>query len=265
MFPIAQNLQDTSGIQQVQAAMDTAIAGRQGQAQGQVQGAIMLVAVSKTRPAGDIRRAFAAGLRHFGENYVQEAVDKIHALADLRATRGIDGIQWHLIGPLQSNKARLAATHFDWVQSVDREKIADALNQHRPITVAPLNVLIQVNISAETAKSGAAPASVAALAAHIATLPRLKLRGLMAIAENITDETLLRGQFRQMHRLFAQTKLNHPQLDTLSMGMSQDYTIAIDEGATMVRVGSAIFGARVAADWIQQNREPQMDADKSRR
>lgn len=240
MFPIAQYLQDTSGIQQVQMALATAIAGRQGQGVG----AIMLVAVSKTRPAGDIRRAIAAGLRHFGENYVQEAVDKINALADLRANRGDDGIQWHLIGPLQSNKARLAATHFDWVQSVDREKIADALNQHRPPTDAPLNVLIQVNISAEPAKSGAAPASVAALASHIASLPRLKLRGLMAIAENITDETLLRDQFRQMQRLFAQTKLSHPQLDTLSMGMSQDYTIAIDEGATMVRIGSAIFGAR---------------------
>ena len=175
---------------------------------------------------------------------MQEALLKIAALDDLRVHPPNGAIQWHLIGPLQSNKARLAATHFDWVQTVDRVKIADALNQHRAATAAPLNVLIQVNISSERTKSGVAPESVAALAAHMATLPRLKLRGLMAIIENVSDETILRDQLRRMRTLFERTKILHPQIDTLSMGMSQDYLIAIDEGASMVRVGSAIFGGR---------------------
>ncbi len=240
MFPIDQNLQDGQGAESVKAAVAAAIAGRVGR----FDGGVLLVAVSKTRPIGDIKHAFLNGLRHFGENYVQESVEKITALADLRIDQ-VDGIiQWHLIGPLQSNKAKLAATHFDWVQTVAGEKIANLLHAHRPDSSAPLNVLIQVNISGETAKSGTRPNAISTLANHILKLPRLRLRGLMAIVENVSEESILRHQYGQMRQLFDETQKNHPQFDTLSMGMSQDYTIAIDEGATMVRVGSAIFGAR---------------------
>ncbi len=240
MFPIDQNLQDGRGVEHVRAAIAAAIAGRIGR----FDEGVLLVAVSKTRPIGDIKHAFLDGLRHFGENYVQESIEKITALSDLPISQEGGNIQWHLIGPLQSNKARLAATHFDWVQTLAREKIADLLHTHRPDSLPPLNVLIQVNISDEPTKSGAHPDAIAALANHILTLPRLKLRGLMAIVENVSEESILRRQFRRMRRLFDETKKIHPQIDTLSMGMSQDYTIAIDEGATMVRVGSALFGAR---------------------
>lgn len=242
MSPIDANLQGEQGVAGVKARLAAAIAGRPTNGCTDV----LLVAVSKTRPTGDIRRAFTAGARHFGENYVQEAVEKMTDLDDLKDVTQAGGIHWHLIGPLQSNKAGLAARHFDWVQSVDRTKIADALNQHRPINLGPLNVLLQVNISAETSKSGTAPDALAQLAKHVMSLPNLRLRGLMAIVENVSDETILRDQFRQMRALFEQIETLYPQVDTLSMGMSQDYAIAVDEGATMVRVGSAIFGAREA-------------------
>ncbi len=242
MSSIGGNLQGGQSIQMVMARLNAAIARRSAH----FGGSVSLVAVSKNRPVADIRRAFAGGLRLFGENYVQEAIDKIALLADLRGNHPSGGIQWHLIGPLQSNKAKLASTYFDWVQSVDRQKIADALNQHRGIEVEPLNVLVQVNISGEMSKSGAAVDVVLPLAKHIAALPRLNLRGLMAIVENVSEEAILRKQFQQMRRLFDEVKSCYPQADTLSMGMSQDYTVAIDEGATMIRVGSAIFGARDA-------------------
>ncbi len=242
MSPIDANLQGATGLAGVKSRLAAAIAGRPADARTDV----LLVAVSKTRPISDIRQAFADGLRHFGENYVQEAVEKIADLDELRDVTQAGGIHWHLIGPLQSNKAGLAARHFDWVQSVDRTKIADALNQHRPANLGPLNVLVQVNISAETSKSGTAPDAVAQLAKHVMSLPNLRLRGLMAIVENVTDEAILRTRFRQMRALFEQIKTLYPQIDTLSMGMSQDYAVAVEEGATMVRVGSAIFGAREA-------------------
>ncbi len=240
MSPIDANLQGAQGVAGVNTRLAAAIAGRPAGMGADV----LLVAVSKTRPANDIRQAFADGLRHFGENYVQEAVEKIADLDDLRSAAGGGGIRWHMIGPLQSNKAGQAARHFDWVQSIDRAKIADALNQYRPTALGPLNVLLQVNISAEAAKSGAAPDAVAALAKQVMMLPNLRLRGLMAIVENVVDEKTLRDQFRKMRVLFEQMRTLYPQVDTLSMGMSQDYAIAVEEGATMVRVGSAIFGAR---------------------
>jgi PLP dependent protein len=239
MASIAASLQ--GAISQIQHEMDAATKGRRAD----MVGAVSLVAVSKTKPAAAVREAFAEGLRAFGENYVQEAVEKIVALADLHER----GAQWHLIGPLQSNKAALAATHFDWVQSVDREKIADALARHRPLSRPPLNVLIQVNASGETSKSGVDLSNTAALfslAQHIESLPTLKLRGVMSIVENTANESVLRSQFAQLHDLFGALQARHASADTLSMGMSNDFAIAIDEGATMVRIGSRIFGARAA-------------------
>jgi len=231
MSPIATNLQ---GVYRVR---DAAIAGRSAQ----VSDAVIVVAVSKTKPAADVEIAFQAGQRVFGENYVQEAVDKIHVLSDLR-TRGIE---WHLIGPLQSNKAKLAAQHFDWVQTVDRFKIADALSRHRlDAGLPPLNILLQVNISGELTKSGVRVSEAVALADQIVPLPGVRLRGVMSIVENTPDETTLRGQFRALRRLFAALQIRFPGIDTLSMGMSGDFAIAINEGATMVRIGSSIFGSR---------------------
>jgi len=231
MSPIATNLQ---GVYQ---ARDAAIAGRSAQ----ISDAVIVVAVSKTKPAADVEIAFLAGQRVFGENYVQEAIDKIHVLSDLR-TRGIE---WHLIGPLQSNKAKLAAQHFDWVQTADRFKIADALSRHRvDAGLPPLNILLQVNISGELTKSGVGLAEALALADQIVPLPGVRLRGLMSIVENTPDETTLRGQFRALRRLFEALQSRHPGIDTLSMGMSGDFATAINEGATMVRIGSLIFGSR---------------------
>jgi PLP dependent protein len=211
-----------------------------------------LVAVSKTKPADRVREAFAAGQRDFGENYVQEGCAKIGELADLRHQ-----IVWHFIGSLQSNKAKEVAADFDWVHGVDRKKIADVLSTHRMAAkLAPLNVCIQVNVSGESSKSGALPGDALALAQHVSILPGLALRGLMTIIENTPDEATQRTQFRTMRELliFIQSELGQfgqnqaqnstPMLDTLSMGMSQDFAIAIEEGATLVRIGSAIFGAR---------------------
>jgi pyridoxal phosphate enzyme (YggS family) len=200
---------------------------------------VTLLAVSKTFGADAVREAFAAGQRAFGENYVQEALDKIAALADLRSQ-----IEWHLIGPLQSNKTRPVAETFDWVHSVDRLKIAQRLSEQRPAGMAPLQLCLQVNISGEASKSGLSPAEVPAVARAVAPLPRVRLRGLMAIPEPAGDEAAQRAPHRALRALL--TSLNDAGLglDTLSMGMSADLEAAVAEGATIVRVGTAIFGGR---------------------
>ncbi|WP_321879426.1 YggS family pyridoxal phosphate-dependent enzyme [Paraburkholderia bannensis] len=202
-------------------------------------GSITLLAVSKTFPAGDVRAAHAAGQRAFGENYVQEAVDKIETLADLRAD-----IEWHFIGPLQSNKTRPVAERFDWVHSVDRLKIAQRLSEQRPADMAPLNVCLQVNVSGEDSKSGVAPQEAAQVAHAIAALPNLRLRGLMSIPEPAQTLDAQRAPHRRLRELFEALRADGLALDTLSMGMSADLEAAVLEGATIVRVGTAIFGAR---------------------
>lgn len=196
-----------------------------------------LLAVSKTRPADDVAAIAAQGQRAFGENYVQEAAGKIATLAGER-------LEWHLIGHLQSNKARQAAELFDWVQTVDRNKLVQALATHRGTDRAPLNVLVQVNIDDEASKHGCQPGDVAALADAIAAYPTLALRGLMAIPAPHPDETRRRDAFQRMKALFDALAMRHAQVDTLSMGMSDDLELAIAEGATMVRVGTALFGIR---------------------
>jgi PLP dependent protein len=204
---------------------------------------VTLLAVSKTQPSSAVRDAFNAGQRSFGENYVQEALDKIAALQDLRAD-----VQWHLIGPLQSNKTKAVAEVFDWVHSVDRLKVAERLSAQRPSTMAPLNVCLQVNVSGEATKSGVMPADVAALAQAVARLPGLKLRGLMSIPEPTDDVAVQRQQHAMLAGLLRQLNADHAlHLDTLSMGMSADMDAAIAEGATIVRVGTAIFGARLTS------------------
>lgn len=202
--------------------------------------AVQLLAVSKTQPAEAVRAAHAAGQHAFGENYVQEALDKIAALADLRSR-----LAWHLIGPLQSNKTRVVAEAFDWVHSVDRLKIAERLNDQRPAALPPLNVCLQVNISGEDSKSGLAPADVAAVARAVDALPRLRLRGLMAIPEPAADLAAQRVPHAALRRLLDDLRASGlSRLDTLSMGMSADLEAAVHEGATIVRIGTAIFGAR---------------------
>jgi pyridoxal phosphate enzyme (YggS family) len=196
-----------------------------------------LLAVSKTQDATAVAELAAAGQRAFGENYVQETAAKQPALAGL-------GLEWHLIGHLQSNKAREAATLFDWVQTVDRIKLVTALAQHRAADRPPLNVLIQVNIDDEASKHGCEPGDVPALADAIAAQPRLCLRGLMVIPTPHPDPGQRRGAFRRSRELFDALRATHPRVDTLSMGMSDDHAIAIAEGATMVRIGTALFGAR---------------------
>ena len=196
-----------------------------------------LLAVSKTWPAADVREATRCGQRAFGENYVQEGVAKIEALADL-------DLEWHFIGPLQSNKTRQVAEHFAWVHTVDRLKIAERLSAQRPEHLPPLQVCVQVNVSGEASKSGVAPEEAAALAHAVAGLPRLQLRGLMAIPEPTEDAARLAAQFAVLRTLFEMLKAEGLPLDTLSMGMSHDLESAVAAGATMVRVGTAIFGAR---------------------
>lgn len=198
---------------------------------------IMLLAVSKTFPAEAVREAYAAGQYAFGENYVQEALDKIEALRDLP-------LEWHFIGPIQSNKTRVIAENFSWVHGVDRLKIAQRLSEQRPSHLPPLNICLQVNVSGEDSKSGVAPDEVEALALQVAKLPKLKLRGLMAIPAPADDPAAQRLPFAQMHGLRQQLNAHGLQLDTLSMGMSHDYPAAIAEGSTIVRVGTAIFGVR---------------------
>lgn len=197
---------------------------------------VTLIAVSKTRPASAIRDAWAAGQRDFGENYLQEALDKIEALAELP-------IVWHFIGPIQSNKTRPIAEHFAWVHSVDRLKIAQRLSEQRPPELGPLNICLQVNISREPSKSGVLPEDVGELAAAVAALPRLRLRGLMAIPAPADDSDARRRPLGELRECLQ--GLSMP-LDTLSMGMSDDLGEAVQEGATMVRVGTALFGQRDA-------------------
>ncbi len=223
-----------SNLQHVRRDIDAAIAALPAR----VRQEVTLVAVSKTKSAAEIRRAFDAGQRAFGENYAQEAVRKIGELADLRPR----GIEWHFIGPLQSNKAALVARNFDWVHSVDRLKIAGLLARSREQT--PLNVCIQVNVSGESSKGGIIASEVPDFANEVAALPLLRLRGLMTIIENTPDVAAKRAQFRLMRESFGQLRQSGYQVDTLSMGMSQDFRLAIEEGSTMVRIGSAIFGAR---------------------
>jgi len=206
---------------------------------------VQLLAVSKTCQGVSVREAFAAGQRDFGENYVQEALAKIAELADLR-TGGPGSLRWHLIGPLQSNKAREVATNFDWVHSVDRMKLAQRLSDLRPPELPPLQVCLQVNISGEQSKSGVAPEAALALAREVATLPRLKLRGLMAIPEPAGDLAAQRVPHRALRKLLEAMNGEGLDLDTLSIGMSADLEAAIAEGATWVRVGTAIFGSRPA-------------------
>ncbi|WP_192035903.1 YggS family pyridoxal phosphate-dependent enzyme [Halomonas sp. YLGW01] len=199
-----------------------------------------LLAVSKTKPALMIREAHGLGQRQFGENYLQEAIDKQAELADL------DDIVWHFIGPLQSNKTRQVAEHFDWVHSVDREKIARRLAEQRPADRAPLNVCLQVNISDEASKAGVALADLDALAETVMSLPGLRLRGLMAIPAPSADPAEQRLPFKRLREALEALKARFPEaaLDTLSMGMSDDLEAAIAEGATLVRIGTALFGAR---------------------
>ena len=198
---------------------------------------VQLIAVSKTRPPDAIREAWAQGQRMFGENYVQEAVEKINALQDL-------DIEWHFIGPIQSNKTALIAQNFDWCQSVDRSKIARRLSAQRPDDKPPLNICIQLNISAEETKSGTDETSLWSLADEIVALEHLTLRGLMAIPERQTDFEQQRQTFNRMHALFEQMQHRNSSVDTLSMGMSNDLEAAVAAGSTMVRIGTDIFGAR---------------------
>jgi pyridoxal phosphate enzyme (YggS family) len=200
---------------------------------------VTLLAVSKTFPAEDVRAAFNAGQRAFGENYVQESVAKIAELADLRSE-----IEWHFIGPLQSNKTKVVAENFDWVHSVDRLKIAERLSDQRPDGMPRLNVCLQINVSGEDSKSGVAPGDASALARQIAALPRLRLRGLMAIPEPAGTLDEQRAPHRRLREIMDTLRADGLELDTLSMGMSADIEAAILEGSTMVRIGTAIFGAR---------------------
>lgn len=201
---------------------------------------VTLLAVSKTKPASAIAEAITAGQRAFGENYVQEGVEKIRHFQEL----GTPDLQWHFIGPLQSNKSRLVAEHFDWCHTIDRLKIATRLSEQRPAHLSPLNILIQINISDEQSKSGILLSELDTLAAEVSRLPNLQLRGLMAIP---APETSYDRQFavaQQMAQAFAHLKTDYPQIDTLSLGMTNDMEAAIAAGSTMVRIGTAIFGAR---------------------
>jgi pyridoxal phosphate enzyme (YggS family) len=226
MVSIAQNLQ----------AVDDSI-GEAATAAGRTREDVRLLAVSKTFGPEAVRAAHAAGQIAFGENYLQESIDKMAALADLP-------LEWHFIGPIQSNKTRPIAAHFDWVHTVDRLKIAQRLSEQRDPARGPLNICLQVNISGEASKSGATPQELPALARAVAALPHLKLRGLMAIPEPETDPEQQRAPFRAVRQLYEQLNAAGLGLDTLSMGMSGDMGAAIAEGATIVRIGSAIFGQR---------------------
>lgn len=228
MSPIAQNLQ------QLQGRISEALQGDRR--------VVTLVAVSKTHGPGMVREAWAAGQRDFGENYVQEAIAKIAALADLAAV-------WHFIGNLQSNKAREVSANFDWVHGVDRAKIATLLSRHRPAGRAPLQVCVQVNISEEATKGGVRAGEALALARHVAALPGLRFRGLMGMASPSGDEAKLRAEFALLRRELEAIRAAGLAGDTLSMGMSHDFAAALAEGATMLRIGTAIFGVREAHAW----------------
>ena len=215
---------------QAQLAEATCLSGRDA-------GAVQLLAVSKTFPAAAVREVYAAGQRAFGENYVQELQAKAVELADLAIT-------WHFIGPLQSNKTRIVAETAHWVHSIERLKIAERLSAQRPAHLPPLNVCVQVNVSGEESKSGCAPAEAPALLRAVAALPQLQLRGLMCIPEPTPDAATLAARFAVLRQLQAQMAAEGLVLDTLSMGMSSDMAAAVAAGSTMVRVGTAIFGAR---------------------
>jgi PLP dependent protein len=219
--------------QAIRSRIDAAAA-----ASGRSPGSIRLLAVSKSFPVDALRAAYALGQRAFAENYVQEAVTKIATLAHLA------DIEWHLIGPLQGNKARAAAQYCSWVQTVDRPEIAERLSAARDVGLPPLNVCVQINISGERTKSGAVPEAALTLARNVARLPRLRCRGFMGVAEPTTDSARQRAQFRVLRQVFDNARIDGLPLDTLSMGMSDDFEAAIAEGATMVRVGTALFGAR---------------------
>jgi len=206
-------------------------------AAGRAPETIQLLAVSKTKPLADVLSAAAAGQRAFGENYVQEGSEKA------AATTGLD-LEWHFIGPLQSNKTRAVAEHFAWVHSIERLKIAERLSAQRPANLPPLQVCVQVNVSGEASKSGCTPDEALSLCQAIALLPNLQLRGLMAIPEPSADPAQQRAPFRRLRQLFAEIHASGLPLDTLSMGMTHDLEAAIAEGATIIRVGTAIFGER---------------------
>ncbi len=224
--------QFAQALQQVRSKLDAA-----AQAAGRPVQDVQLLAVSKTFPAEAIREVYAAGQRAFGENYVQELQSKCQQLADL-------AIEWHFIGPLQSNKSRIVAELAHWVHSVDRLKIAERLSAQRPATLPPLNVCIQVNVSGEDSKSGCAPQDAPALLRAVAALPGLRVRGLMCIPEPTPDPALLAARFAVLRQLQQQMAAEGMVLDTLSMGMSADMAQAVAAGSSMVRVGTAIFGAR---------------------
>ena len=228
-----------ANLQAVQQAIASA-----AQAAGREPGSILLLAVSKTFGADAVIAAADAGQRAFGENYLQEAVDKIEAVRQLRPDLQL---AWHFIGPLQSNKTRPVAEHFDWVHAVDREKIAQRLSDQRPAHLPPLNICLQVNVSGEASKSGVSPAELPALANAVNSMPHLKLRGLMAIPEPAQTEAEQRVPFAQLRLLQQQLAAEGIPTDTLSMGMSADMGAAIAEGANIVRIGTAIFGKRTYA------------------
>jgi len=230
MVTIADNLQ----------AVEATIAAAVKDA-GRARSMVQLLAVSKTFPAEAVLEAMAAGQRAFGENYLQEGVEKIAAVARAQPDTQVE---WHFIGPIQSNKTRPIATSFSWVHTVDRLKIAQRLSEQRPPELGPLNICLQVNISGEATKSGATPDELPELARQVAALPNLRLRGLMTIPEPQTDPALQRAAFAKLRKLGEALRASGLQVDTLSMGMSGDMQSAILEGATIVRVGSAIFGTR---------------------
>ncbi|KOC89701.1 YggS family pyridoxal phosphate-dependent enzyme [Winslowiella iniecta] len=236
MISIQQNLQEVR--QRISAAAERC---------GRDPAEVTLLAVSKTKPASAVEEAVAAGQIAFGENYVQEGVDKIQALA------AYPQLVWHFIGPLQSNKSRLVAENFAWCHTVDRLRIATRLNEQRPAGLAPLNVLIQINISDEQSKSGIMLDALPELARQIAQLPRLQLRGLMAIPAPESDYARQLAVCQQMADALAQLKQHYPSVDTLSLGMSDDMDAAIAAGSTMVRIGTAIFGARDYANATHNN------------
>jgi hypothetical protein len=225
-----------ANLQAVEATIQAA-----AQAAGRPRSAVQLLAVSKTFPAQAVLEAVAAGQRAFGENYLQEALDKMAAVAS--AIPEVP-LEWHFIGPIQSNKTRPIASHFQWVHTVDRLKVAQRLSEQRPAGLGLLNICLQVNISGEDSKSGAAPEELPALAQAVAQLPNLRLRGLMAIPAPETEPARQRAAFARLRTLLENLRCDGLMLDTLSMGMSGDLAAAIAEGATIVRIGSAIFGAR---------------------
>ena len=205
---------------------------------GRPKNSVSLLAVSKKKPPEEILKAASLGISHFGENYLQEAIEKIERLRELN-------LKWHFIGSIQSNKTREIAQTFDWIQSLDREKIAVKLNEYRGNTLSALNVCVQVNLSGEETKSGVPINQAQDLCELVEKLPNLKLRGLMAIPSPQPDFQLQRIKFRELSRKFDDLKTNHPNIDILSMGMSSDFEAAIAEGSTMVRLGTALFGARL--------------------